>query len=103
MEYFATLLWHLGDAPALSFLAQSLIAVNRESPEAWIATGNCLSLQREYDEALRCFRRAATLDPSRAYAYTLSGHEAVEMDEYDRAISFYQMAIRSDVRHYNAW
>jgi anaphase-promoting complex subunit 3 len=103
MDNMATLLWHLGDAPALSFLAQSLIAISRDSPEAWIATGNCFSLQREFDEAMRCFRRAVVLDPSRAYAYTLSGHEAVEMEEYERAIAFYHMAIRSDVRHYNAW
>ncbi len=103
MEHFATLLWHLGDAPGLSRLAQELIAINRDCPQAWIATGNCFSLQREYDEAMRCFKRAIAISPNHPYAYTLAGHEAVEMEEYERATSLYHAAIRANSRHYNAW
>jgi hypothetical protein len=33
----------------------------------------------------------------------LCGYEAIEMEEYERAIAFYRTAIRTDGRHYNAW
>lgn len=79
------------------------MAVSRESPQAWIAAGNTFSLQRDHDEAMRCFRRAAQIDPGGAYAWTLCGYEAVEMEEWERALGFYRTAIRTDVRHYNAW
>ena len=103
METYSTLLWHLADAPALSALSQNLIAVDREAPQPWIAAGNCFSLQKDHDEAMRCFRRATQVDPECAYAWTLCGYEAVEMEEYERAIAFYRTAIRTDPRHYNAW
>nr|KIR87804.1 anaphase-promoting complex subunit 3 [Cryptococcus tetragattii IND107] len=103
MEQFSTLLWHLTDLPALSYLSQSLISISRTSPQAWIAVGNCFSLQKDHDEAMRCFRRATQLDEGCAYAWTLCGYEAVEMEEYERAMAFYRTAIRTDARHYNAW
>lgn len=38
-----------------------------------------------------------------AYAYTLAGYEAVELEEYERAVRMYRLAIRTDGRLYNAW
>lgn len=43
------------------------------------------------------------MDEGCAYAWTLCGYEAVEMEEYERAMAFYRTAIRTDARHYNAW
>ncbi|ORX36601.1 hypothetical protein BD324DRAFT_455377 [Kockovaella imperatae] len=103
MEMYSTLLWHLGDPPALSFLSQKLISIDRNAPQPWIAAGNCFSLQKDHDEAMRCFRRATQVDPGCAYAWTLCGYEAIEMEEYERAVAFYRTAIRTDARHYNAW
>ncbi|KIJ69356.1 hypothetical protein HYDPIDRAFT_36424 [Hydnomerulius pinastri MD-312] len=102
MEVYSTLLWHLQQNVQLSFLAQELMSINPHSPSAWIAAGNLFSLQKERSQALTCFRRAAELDPSCAYAFTLSGHESIDED-LDKAISFFQTALRADPRHYNAW
>lgn len=52
---------------------------------------------------MRCFKRATQIDPGCVYAWTLCGYEAIEMEEYERAIAFYRTAIRTDARHYNAW
>jgi tetratricopeptide (TPR) repeat protein len=52
---------------------------------------------------MRCFKRATQIDPGCVYAWTLCGYEAIEMEEYERAIAFYRIAIRTDGRHYNAW
>lgn len=102
MEVYSTLLWHLQRNVHLSYLAQELMNIDACSPQAWIATGNLFSLQKERSQALTCFRRAAELDPCCAYAYTLSGHESLDED-LDKAISFFQRALRADPRHYNAW
>lgn len=99
---YSTTLWHLQNHVQLSFLAQELMSIDAHSPQAWIAAGNCFSLQKERSQALTCFRRAAHLDPSCAYAYTLSGHESLDED-LEKAIKFFQSAIRADLRHYNAW
>lgn len=103
LEHFSTLLWHMSDAPALSALSQSLMSISRESTQAWISTGNLFSLQRDHDQAMRCFKRATQIDPGCVYAWTLCGYEAIEMEEFERAIAFYRTAIRTDARHYNAW
>jgi len=102
MEVYSTLLWHLQRPIPLSFLAQELLSIDPQSPQAWIAVGNCFSLQKQRVEALTCFHRAAQLDSACAYAYTLSGHELIDED-FDKAISFFQSALRVDPRHYNAW
>ncbi|OAX35569.1 TPR-like protein [Rhizopogon vinicolor AM-OR11-026] len=102
MEVYSTLLWHLQQNVQLSYLAQELMNINPQSPQAWIAVGNLFSLQKERSQALACFRRAAEIDPSCAYAYTLSGHESIDED-LDKAIGFFETALRADPRHYNAW
>ncbi|RDB23972.1 Protein bimA [Hypsizygus marmoreus] len=102
MEVYSTLLWHQQRTVELSFLAQELLNINPQSPQAWIAVGNLFSLQKERSQALTCFRRATQMDPTCAYAYTLSGHESIDED-LDKAINFFQSALRADPRHYNAW
>ncbi|KAG9096364.1 anaphase-promoting complex subunit cdc27 [Ceratobasidium sp. UAMH 11750] len=103
MEIFSTLLWHLRSDVELSFLAQELLALDQRAPQTWIAVGNAFSLQKEHEQALTAFKRAVTLDPHYAYAHTLIGHENVSMEEYDKAASSFQSALRVDRRHYNAW
>ncbi|XP_014674932.1 PREDICTED: cell division cycle protein 27 homolog [Priapulus caudatus] len=103
MEYYSTALWHLQKEVALSALAQELSDCDKESPEAWCAVGNCFSLQKEHDAAIKFFQRAVQVDASFAYAYTLLGHEYVLTEELDKAMSCFRNAIRIDPRHYNAW
>lgn len=102
MEVYSTLLWHLQNRVQLSYLAQQLFNINPRAPQAWIAVGNLFSLEKDRSQALTCFKRAVQMDPSCAYAYTLSGHECVD-DDPSKAIHFFQSALRVDPRHYNAW
>ncbi|KAH7107399.1 hypothetical protein BKA62DRAFT_683235 [Auriculariales sp. MPI-PUGE-AT-0066] len=102
MDIYSTLLFYLQRNVQLSFLSQELLAIDSHAPQAWIAAGNCFSLQKERNQALTCFRRASQLDSRCAYAFTLSGHESMDED-IDKAIAFFQTALRADPRHYNAW
>ncbi|KAK6543956.1 anaphase-promoting complex subunit cdc27 [Orbilia ellipsospora] len=103
METYSTLLWHLKKEVELSFLAHELFDLDRVSPQAWCALGNCYSLQRDHDQALRCFKRATQIDDKLAYAYTLQGHEHLSNDDLEKAMSCFRSALSADGRHYNAW
>ena len=103
MEVYSTILWHTKNEIDLAFLAHEIIDVDRTSPQAWCAVGNSFSLQRDHDQALKCFKRATQLDPKFAYAFTLQGHEHVANEEYDKALAAYRSSIAAESRHYNAW
>ena len=103
MEIYSTVLWHLKNEVELAYLSHELVEADRLSPQAWCAIGNSFSLQREHDQAIKCFRRATQLDPQFAYAFTLQGHEHVANEEFDKALLAYRHAIAADKRHYNGW
>lgn len=65
--------------------------------------GNCFSLQKEHETALRFFQRALQIDPHFTYAYTLCGHEYFANEDFDKSLAYYRHAITQDPRHYNAW
>ncbi|KAL4222093.1 anaphase-promoting complex subunit cdc27 [Mactra antiquata] len=103
MEIYSTTLWHLQKEVELSSLAQKLGEIDLCSPEACCATGNCFSLQREHETAIKFFNRAIQVNNFFAYAYTLLGHEFVYTEELDNAMACFRSAIKVSPRHYNAW
>lgn len=103
LEYFSTCLWHLKKEVELSYLAQEVVSADREAANTWIVVGNCMSLQKEPETALRFFRRAIQLDPHSAWAHTLTAHEFVENEDFDKALRGFRQAVGVNPRHYNAW
>ncbi len=103
MEVYSTVLWHLKSEIELAYLAHELIEIDRLSPQAWCAIGNSFSLQREHEQALKCFKRSTQLDSLFAYGFTLQGHEYIANEEFEKALEAYRSAIAADGRHYNAW
>ncbi|KAH0562650.1 hypothetical protein GP486_002666 [Trichoglossum hirsutum] len=103
MEVFSTVLWYQKKDVDLAFLAHELIEQDRLSPQAWCAIGNSFSVQREHDQAIKCFKRATQLNPKFAYGFTLQGHEHTSNEEYDKALAAYRSAITAESRHYNGW
>ena len=43
---------------------EDVTAADREAPESWCVVGNCFSLQKEHETAMRFFKRAIQLDPT---------------------------------------
>lgn len=103
MEVYSTVLWHMKNEVELAYLAHELMETDRLSPQAWCAVGNSFSLQREHEQALKCFKRATQLDSSFAYGFTLQGHEYIANEEYDKALDVYRSGVNAEPRHYNAW
>uniref|UniRef100_A0A5B6ZD50 Putative CDC27 family protein isoform 1 n=1 Tax=Davidia involucrata TaxID=16924 RepID=A0A5B6ZD50_DAVIN len=103
MDIYSTVLYHLKEDMKLSYLAQELISTDRLAPQSWCAMGNCYSLQKDHETALKNFQRAVQLNSRFAYAHTLCGHEYVALEDFENGIKSYQRALRIDARHYNAW
>lgn len=103
MEVYSTVLWHMKNEVELAYLAHELMETDRLSPQAWCAVGNSFSLQREHEQALKCFKRATQLDAGFAYGFTLQGHEYIANEEYDKALDAYRSGANAEPRHYNAW
>ena len=103
MERYSTCLWQLKKEVDLAFLAHETVDIDRNSPQAWCVVGNSFSVQRDHDQAIKCFKRATQLDPKFTYAYTLQGHEHIENEEYDKALSAFRSAIAVENRHFNGW
>ncbi|KAL6559758.1 Cell division cycle protein 27 B [Orobanche gracilis] len=103
MDIYSTVLYHLKEDMKLSYLAQELISTDRLSPQSWCAMGNCYSLQKDHETALKNFQRSVQLNSRFAYAHTLCGHEYVALEDFENGIKSFQSALRINSRHYNAW
>ncbi|ALC42920.1 Cdc27, partial [Drosophila busckii] len=103
MEIYSTSLWHLQQEVALSALAQDLVSQDKRSPITWCVAGNCFSLHKEHETAIKFFKRAVQVDPDFVYSYTLLGHELVLTEEFDKAMDYFRAAVARDPRHYNSW
>ena len=102
MEYYSTLLWHLHKKVELTYLANELHDLDAKSPITWCTIGNLFSLNREPDDAIKCFNKAIRLDDSFTYGYTLKGHEYFGSDNYEMALENFRISLLIDSRHYNA-
>lgn len=103
MEYYSSSLWHLHKEVELSILAKDLMAFDQDAPQTWCVAGNCYSLQKEHETAIKYLERAIKVDPNFAYAYTLLGHELISAERLDQAMTCFRTATRLDPRHWNAW
>jgi hypothetical protein len=68
-EFYSTVMWILKMEHDLAVLAQHCLSVSRMRPQSWCVVGNCFSLNRECDSAIKYFQRAVQCDSSFAYAY----------------------------------
>lgn len=103
LEYYSTSLWHLQREVHLSTLAQDLMDLDKNAATTCAVAGNCFSLQREHETAVKFLQRAVQVDPDFTYAYALLGYELVAIEEVDKGLASFRNAILVDPRHYNAW
>ncbi|KAJ3437710.1 cell division cycle protein 27 [Anaeramoeba flamelloides] len=103
MDIYSTVLWQLQKEVELSILSEELILIDRLSPEPWCVVGNCFSLQGDHTTAIKFFERAIQINPNFAYAYTLSGHEYLACENFEKSINCFRMALKVNDRHWNAY
>lgn len=90
MDIYSTALWHLQREIQLSALAQDLMKLDKKSsPIIWLVSGNCFSLHKEHETAIKFFERAVQIDSDYPYSYTLLGHELAITEELEKGISIF--------------
>lgn len=95
LDHYSNILYVMERRPKLGFLAQLATYTDRFRPETCCVVGNYYSLKSEHEKAVTYFRRALTLDRNFLSAWTLMGHEYVEMKNTHAAIEAYRRAVGS--------
>ena len=103
LDHYSNILYVMGLKSKLGFVAQLATATEKFRPETCCAVGNYYSLKSEHEKAVVYFRRALTLDRSFLSAWTLMGHEFVEVKNTHAAIDSYRRAVDINRKDYRAW
>ncbi|KAL7470643.1 hypothetical protein ACHAXS_010903 [Conticribra weissflogii] len=103
MDAFSNVLYVKDQKVALSHLAHRSIAIDKYRPETCIIVGNYYSSKARHEKAVQYFQRALKLDRTYLSAWTLLGHEYIEMKNTAAAIEAYRRAVDISEREYRAW
>lgn len=103
LDHYSNILYVMNDRPKLAFLAHLATSVDKFRPETCCVVGNYYSLCSQHEKAVMYFRRALTLDHSFLSAWTLMGHEYIELKNTHAAIESYRRAVDVNRKDYRAW
>ena len=103
MDTYSNILYVKEDAAKLSYLAHSAVLTDKYRPETCCIVGNYYSLKAQHEKAVTYFSRALRLNWRYLSAWTLMGHEYVEMKNPAAAIDAYRHAVDINPRDYRAW
>lgn len=103
IDIFSNILYVQDNKLKLSRLAHDFLNITRDRPEVCCLVGNHYSLRQEHEKAVKYFRRATELDRTYLTAWTLMGHEFVEMKNSHAAIEAYRRAVDINRKDYRAW
>jgi len=87
----------------LSYLAHSVTKVNKFCPQTCCVVGNYYSLKGHHEQAIVYFRRALKVNMNYLSAWTLMGHEFVELKNTSAAVYCYRRSIDISENDYRAW
>jgi anaphase-promoting complex subunit 8 len=102
MELYSNLLFVKEDVAGLSELAQSLSQIDKFRPETLTVSGNFFAINGKHEEAVAQFAMALRFDSSFTFAWTLIGHEFVELENISAAIAAYTKAYEANPRDFRA-
>ncbi|KAF9268939.1 TPR-like protein [Marasmius fiardii PR-910] len=103
IDILSNILYVTDNRLKLTKLVHSFIPLGEDKPEICCLLGNYYSLRGEHPKAIKYFRRAVELEPRFLSAWTLLGHEYVEVKNSHMAIWCYRRAVDSDRKDYRAW
>ncbi len=77
----------------LSHLAHACLKIDKFQCETSCVIGNYYSLKGKHEKAILSFERALRVNPGCLSAYTLMGHEYVELRNTSSAVVCYRRAV----------
>ncbi len=102
-DTYSNILFVKGDRAALSVLAHHVHGLDRFKPQTCCVVGNYHAMRGEHEAAILAFRKAVHLEPTYVEAWTLMGHEYVELKNTSAAIECYRRAVDTNGGDYRAW
>ncbi|XP_023519242.1 anaphase-promoting complex subunit 8 [Cucurbita pepo subsp. pepo] len=103
MDMYSNVLYAKECFSALSYLAHRVFMTDKYRPESCCIIGNYYSLKGQHEKSVVYFRRALKLNKNYLSAWTLMGHEFVEMKNIPAAIDAYRRAVDINSCDYRAW
>mgnify|MGYP000176610271 CR=1 FL=1 len=103
MDIYSNVLYVKEAKAGLSTLAHECTRAEKYRPETCVIVGNYYSLKGQHEKAVTYFQRALKLNRKFLSAWTLMGHEFVEMKNTGAAIESYRRAVDINARDYRAW
>lgn len=103
MDTYSNLLYVKDMKAELSHLAHHVCEVDKYKVETCCVIGNYYSLRAQHEKAVLYFQRCLKLNPHYLSAWTLMGHEYMEMKNTPAAIEAYRQAIEVNKRDFRAW
>ncbi|XP_046857700.1 cell division cycle protein 23 homolog [Xenia sp. Carnegie-2017] len=103
MDTYSNILYVKEMKPELSHLAHHCFEIDKYRVETCCVVANFYSLRQCHEKAILYFQRALRLNPRYLSAWTLMGHEYMEMKNTSAAIESYRQAIEVSPRDYRAW
>ncbi|KYR00221.1 anaphase promoting complex subunit 8 [Tieghemostelium lacteum] len=103
IDIYSNILYVRDKKAALSMLAHKAMNIEKYCPETCCIIGNYYSLKSEHEKAILYFQRALKLNDKYLSAWTLIGHEFLEIKNVPSAIRAYRKAVDINPRDYRAW
>ena len=103
LDTYSNILYVMDRKAKLSFLAQLTTATDPFRPETCVVVGNYYAMKSEHEKAVLHFRRALALDRNFLSAWTLMGHEYIELKNTHAAVECYRRAVDVNRKDYRAW
>eukprot|EP00049_Salpingoeca_infusionum_P009176 m.152387 g.152387 ORF g.152387 m.152387 type:complete len:144 (+) comp14260_c0_seq7:428-859(+) len=93
VDVYSNVLYVLDKTAELSHLAHHVCKVDAYRPESCCVVGNYYSIKQQHSKAVLYFKRALKLNQRYLSAWTLIGHEYLELKNTPAAISSYRRAV----------
>ena len=102
LDTYSNLLYVKEQRVELAYLAHKTAQIDKYRTETCCVIGNYYSLKSVHEKAVQYFQRALKLNPSYLSAWTLMGHEFIELKNTNAAIQSYRRAIGETVLQFGA-
>lgn len=103
LDTYSNMLYVMEKKSKLSFLAQFASQIDKFRSETCCIIANYHSMKGEHDKSIMYYRRALTLNKNCLSAWTLMGHEFVELKNSHAAIESYRRAVDINSKDFRAW
>lgn len=103
VDIYSNILYVKEDKVELSVLANKCIKIDKFRLETCCVIGNYYSMRGQHDQALAYFQRALRINRNYLSAWTLMGHEFLEMTNTAAAVEAYRRAVDINPKDFRAW